>query len=105
MKVYIVFSEVEEHTTHVLGVFLNKELADRALSIALKDDNVKAYIEDHELDTIYTTEEDKTLFKIAGFNTETDKRAKIADILVSIDKLEGEEEFFAKFGERVIVNK
>jgi len=72
MILYVVFSEVDEGMPHILGIFSDKEKAEKVKKIDDAVDIARAYIQEFELDTVYTIEEDELRFKISGLETKHD---------------------------------
>jgi len=76
MKLYVVFSEVDEDLPHILGIFSSKEKAKKVCDIDNIDIVARAHVQEFELDTVYTIDEDNLKFKINGFSTEVDAEGK-----------------------------
>jgi len=72
MKLYVVFSEVNEDLPHILGIFSNEETAKKVCDIDNTDIVARAHIQEFDLDKVYTIDEDSLKFKISGLSTEVD---------------------------------
>jgi len=87
MKLYVAHSVMCSHKPHILGIFTDENKAKQAVKIGEKTPDTRVIIQEYESEVVYVTEEDKTLFDIAGFTVNVDEGSMLRDILTSVSDM------------------